>query len=488
MSDTDTNGVSRRNLLTGLGAGAGILGLAGVAPAKAALLPEPETQETYDVVVIGSGLAGCAAALEAASTGARVIVLEKAAASRIGGSSLLAGGTLVVPGEDTTASRAAFIEDFETLCRGRGNSEIFTLMAENATSDIAWLESFGIAIRPIQPRLPTRVWNRFFDNMPALFRTMRERIVEHGGVFAFDTKAKQLVMDERGAVVGVRTVEADGVVDYRASAVVIAAGGYGRNTAMLEAYTDPNGGALGYSGVEWATGDGLTLAQAAGAGLAGMGGIMGVHVAAVDRIETVAAIPAWTVPYAVSINREGRRFVDESFGYVTHGKAVLDQPQQTTTLVFDHTISQVDRVVANLATYSRLGLTVYQADTLDELARQVDLPVEPFLETIAGFNAAIDDNGVASAAVPPKATLASPILTPPFYAFHGLVPSMLLTFGGIMINGRAQVLEPDRRVIPGLFAAGECAGAVFHHDYIGGGALTNCLVMGRIAGREAVTA
>ena len=90
-------------------------------------------------------------------------------------------------------------------------------------------------------------------------------------------------------------------------------------------------------------------------------------------------------------------------------------------------------------------------------------------------------------ATPPKAKLANRIKTAPFYAFSPLVPGVTLTFGAVMIDAEARVLEPDGRVIPGLFAAGEGAGPVFFHDYIGGGSLTNCLVMGRIAGRTAAS-
>ncbi|MDP2062730.1 MAG: FAD-binding protein [Phaeovulum sp.] len=94
------------------------------------------------------------------------------------------------------------------------------------------------------------------------------------------------------------------------------AGGYGGNTALLEAYSDPNAGAMMVRGIKHATGDGLLMAQRAGAGLKGMGGLMALHIAAVDGVETAAGQPARVVPYAISINRDGKRFVDESAGYV----------------------------------------------------------------------------------------------------------------------------------------------------------------------------
>jgi hypothetical protein len=110
------------------------------------------------------------------------------------------------------------------------------------------------------------------------------------------------------------------------------------------------------------------------------------------------------------------------------------------------------------------------------------VPVKPFLETLRTFNAAVK-NETAAGARPPKRRLAYKIAKPTFYAFHRLVPGVTLTFGGLMIDERARVLEADGRVIPGLFAAGEGAGQAFFDDYIGGSALTNCLVIGRIAGR-----
>lgn len=491
MSKSETNGVTRRGLLGGLGAGIGVAGLAALSPAQAALLPEPETSENYDLVIIGSGLTGCAAALEAASRGAKVAVLEKESQSRMGGNSFLAGGSFSLPLSDDPADRLAYVEDYERYTLGRGNSEIFALMAEHIHADVAWLQANGVEVLPAVERPPNRVATATvapgsFVGMPVLFRRMRALFQEQNVDLVFDTKAKQLIMDEAGGVIGVRAVGREGVVDYRARSIVIATGGYAGNSAMLEAYSDPNAGALMVRGIEHATGDGLLMAQAAGAGLKGMGGLMALHIAAVDGVETAAGQPAAVVPYAVSINREGRRFVDESLGYVSHGKAVLGQPGQMTTLVFDQQIRE-SVAEAVIATFNRLGLTVHQSDTLQGLAEQVGLPVDQFVQTIEEFNAAVAD-GAAPSASPPKGALATKIETAPFYAFSPLVPGITLTFGGIMINRRTQVLEADGRVIPGLFAAGEGAGAVFFQDYIGGGSMTNCLVMGRIAGREAATA
>jgi flavocytochrome c len=469
------------------------MGLAALTPVQAALLPEPETSESFDVVVIGSGLAGCAAALEAAESGARVIVLEKASQSRMGGNSFLAGGYFALPDDDSAAARTGFVEDFDQFCLGRGNIDIFELMAANALDDVEWLRSHGVEILPPTNSPTTRVSTAIagpapFAGMPGLFRVMRDRIPALGGRLAFDTKARQLILDGSGAVAGVRASGPDGLVDYMASGgVVIAAGGYAGNTAMLEAYADPNAGALMVRGIKHATGDGLLMAQAAGAGLRGMGGLMSLHIAAVDAVETAAGQPAFAVPYAISVNNEGNRFIDESLGYVAHGKAVLNQPGQTTNLILDQALREVPAVEGVFGTFARLGIAVHQADTIEELAGMIGVPTAQMVETVTAFNAATA-NGTAPDATPPKQALARPIATAPFYAFSPLAPGITLTFGGIMIDTQSRALEADGRVVPGLFAAGEGAGGVFFHDYIGGGSMTNCLVMGRIAGRQAIAA
>jgi succinate dehydrogenase/fumarate reductase flavoprotein subunit len=485
--------LSRRGLLAGMGAGTSALTLATVtgvtlSGAEAAILPEPEQTLDFDVVVIGSGMAGCAAALEAAGAGARVAMLEKAEARWMGGNSLLAGGGFSLPLEPTAAARAAYVEDYANYCLGRGNEAIFRLMADHVEADLDWLRGHGVTFGDPTPWPPSRVKMAivapgFFAGMPNLFRRMGAHLPELGCTVAFETKARQLLLDARGAVVGVRALGPEGVIDYRARSVVVATGGYAGNSQILEAYSDPNAGAMMVRGIKWATGDGHGLAQQAGAGLKGMGGLMALHIAAVDRVETAAGQPAAVVPHAVSLNNNGERFIDESRGYVMHGKAVLDQPGQMTTLIFDQTIRE--KVAEGvIATFNRLGLTVHQADTLADLAAKTGLPADRVEATIAAYNAAVTD-GSAPGAVPPKAQLANRIETPPFYAFSPLVPGITLTFGGIMIDEAARALEADGRVIPGLFAAGECGGAAFFHDYIGGGALTNALVMGRIAGRGA---
>ncbi|MHA7827556.1 MAG: FAD-dependent oxidoreductase [Roseovarius sp.] len=486
MKTSDSKGMNRRAIL----AGAGAMGLAAtITPVEAALLPDPDLAFDFDVIVVGSGMAGAAAALEAAQNGARVVVLEKLTDRRMGGNSLLAGGGFAVPYDDSEEARQAFVEDFIKKGLGRGNDQMYRLFAANGRQDVAWLKENRVEFVSETPQASYRLnmalaapgW---YMGMPDLLKTMRAQIEAAGGEYRFDVKARQLKMGTQGAVVGIRTVGPDGVVDFDAPSVILATGGYAANTQMLQAYSDPAAGALMVRGVDSATGDGHLIAQDAGAGLAGMGGLMALHVAAVDPVETAAGNPFALLPYTVAVNRDGKRYIDESLGYVANGKAVLRQPGQRCALVFGTTVAQSDAAQPTLGTFKRLGIAVTEARSLESLAGAIDVPVRNLVNTIEEYNAAIEDNA-APGLEPPKAALAHEIDGPTYYAIHPLGPGVTLTFGGILIDGRARVLEADKRIILGLFAAGEGAGAPFYDDYVGGGSLINCLVMGRIAGREA---
>ncbi len=477
-------GPTRRGVLTGAGA----MGLSATA-ARAGYLPAPERTEAFDVVVVGAGMAGCAAALQAAEDGARVCVLEKAREARMGGNSALAGGGFAMPPGPGEGARAAFLEDFEKKAQGRGNSDLYEVMAAHAREDVAWLAEHGIDFTDEMRVDPYHVVMAvvapgFYMGMPRALRHLRSRIEERGGSFRFETKAQHLVMNDAGSVEGVRVVGPGGVADLTAPAVVLAAGGYPANTRLLESYSDPNAGALMVRGVPWATGDGLEMARGVGAGWKGMGGVMALHVAAVDPVETAAGNPFSLLPHAISVNREGQRFIDETRGYVAHGKAVLEQPGQRAALVFDEKIAELPAAESTLGTFRRLGIDVKSAGSLADLARAIEVPPEALEDTVTRYNAAAKE-GRADGLEPPKSDYAHVVEGPTYHALYPLAPGVTLTFGGLMIDTSARVLEADERVIPGLFAAGEGAGHAFFNDYVGGGALTNCLVMGRIAGRRA---
>jgi succinate dehydrogenase/fumarate reductase flavoprotein subunit len=269
--------------------------------------------------------------------------------------------------------------------------------------------------------------------------------------------------------------------------VIIAAGGYGANREMLESFVDPDADEMMVRGVKSATGDGLVMAHEAGAMWVNMGGMASVHVAAVSPKNTSAGNPFMAVAYTVGINKDGKRYIDESLGYVANGKATMKQPGQTVALIFDEELKKQPGVATAVKQFAGLGIDIVEAGSLSELASKIGAPAAALEQTIADFNAAVKD-GKALDAKPPKTAFAYKIASPKFYAFYPLMPGITLTFGGIKINEKAQAQEADGTVIPGLYAAGECAGGLYYDDYIGGASLANCLVMGRIAGQEAAAA
>jgi flavocytochrome c len=481
--------VTRRNFLKSVGTGIGVATLGGFEVAEASLLPKPAAFEKHDVVVIGTGLSGMVAALSAKSQGADVVVLDKMPQDKSGGSSMRAAGMLAVPADVTQKARDEYYEDFMKKDMGKANAEFTRVLADQSLETVEWLKSQGLDFLPPVGiagfRLKGAVFAPgLFQGVPKNLAKMVDSFQSKDGKIVFDSKAKQLIMDTNGAVVGVRVAQANGLKDYMAKSVVIASGGYSANKQLLQQWVDPDANSMIVRGVPWATGDGLTMASEAGAALVDFGGMQSIHVAAVSPQNPAAGNPFTAVPYFVCVNQAGKRYIDESLGYVANGKAAIKQPGQSISMIFDEEIKTQPGVATALKQYQALKLSFLEASSLDELAAKIDVPAAALKQTIAEFNASIQD-GKALKANPPKTAFAYPIATPKFYAFSPMVPAVTLTFGGIRTNTSAQALEADGRVIPGLYAAGECAGGLFYDDYIGGGSIANCAVFGRIAGREA---
>jgi flavocytochrome c len=482
--------VSRRQFLQGLGVGAGVLSVGGTLDfANAALYPKASKSEKHNVVVIGTGLSGFCAALQAKMDGADCVIIDKMPENQYGGNSKLSAGLIAIPADNTPKAKDEYYEDFMKKNMGKGSPEITRLLADQSLEGVDWLKSLGVEY-PAPIGVPGYRVKAvvappgIFRGMPKMLETLKGNFIKKGGKIFYDTKAKQLILDDRGKVVGVRALTPKGLRDYMADAVVIATGGYAANKQYLESFVDPDADDMMVRGVTWATGDGHAMAQEAGAGLVGMGGLAALHIAAVSPKNTSAGNPFMAVALCLGINRDGKRYVDESKGYVANGKATMKQPGQTVALVFDEEIKKQAGIGTTIKQFQGLGLEVVEADTLEALAGKINVPPAQLVKTITEFNNAVKD-GKAPGAIPPKEGLAYKVEKPKFYAIYPLVPGITLTFGSIKTNGKAQVLEADGRVIAGIYAAGECAGGLFYDDYVGGGSLANCLVTGRIAGRQA---
>ncbi|MCX7982319.1 MAG: FAD-dependent oxidoreductase [Syntrophales bacterium] len=483
---------NRREFIRCVGFGAGLFTLGKLDWAEAALLPQAKRKEKYDVVVVGTGLAGMAAAVAAQEKGARVCLLEKLPEGQDGGNSRLAGGFIAITKDKSQGAKEEYVKDFMKKSMGKGNLALTKILADQSLEAVDWLKGLGLEFTDPVTVAGYNVKNVIFkpgpyQGMPKGLATLKSIFIQKGGKIFFATKAKQLILNDAGTVAGVRAQDAQGLKDFQAKAVILATGGYSANKEMLEMFVDPNADDMMVRGLKVLTGDGHLMAREAGAMWVNMGGMVSLHVAAVSPKNTAAGNPFMAIAYTVGINKEGNRYIDESLGYVANGKAAMRQPGQTVAMIFDENIKKQPGVTAAVQQFTRLGIEIVEAESLAELAAKIDVPSANLEKTISEFNANVA-NGAAPGAKPPKSAFAFKIETPKFYAFYPLVPGITITFGGIKINEHAQALEPDGKVIPGLYAAGECAGGLFYEDYIGGASLANCLVMGRIAGYHAALA
>ncbi|NLG69131.1 MAG: FAD-dependent oxidoreductase [Firmicutes bacterium] len=413
--------------------------------ARAAFVGGMPRTEAFDVVVIGTGMAGLTAAREAAEQGARVAVLEKQPRPLFGGNSLLAGGIFCMPMADTPEARQAFVDEIMKKSGYRTDKALTEDLANRVLGDIDWLVAHGVELTDPAPQAPYKVHARtckpaMYKGMPKALGTLMAAAEGNGVHFYFSTKASELLVDAAGRVVGVRALTSKGFVDFRARATIIATGGFAGNRQMLEQWVGPTADEGVVRGVKWATGDGHRMASEVGALLIHMGGTETVHVAATHPKNPASANPFAVLPYTLGINKLGRRYVDESLGYVAHGKAVMNQPGAQAALVFDQGVADMNEGRAVLELFASLGIEVLKAPTLEELAAKIEVPADALRETVEAFNAAVS-------------------------------------------NGQA--LDPDGTPIKGLYAAGECVGGYYLDDYVGGASLSRCLVDGRVAGRNA---
>lgn len=523
-------------------AGADVDALRAVEVAKA---EAGETVEkTVDVVVVGAGGAGMAAAAAAAENGATVLVLEKTAAA--GGNTLASGlamnaadpemlGTMdTLNGQintleavlsydeadfgafaDTLTALKQQIADYlagdtskafdsvewhiiQTYLGGKrtdvngnlieGSYDLISTMCQNSLDTYHWLgETVGIALSDTITSPVGSLWLRGhnFETKQGVFTSSIDYVTAHGGEFLYETRAEHLIMDG-GSVRGVTATMTDGTeVVVHADAVILTTGGFGANEEMVREYNTywpaiPEG--IKTTCVASATGDGIFLALEAGAALVDMGltQLMPTASAITGQLADGLLVPS---QYYMFVNQEGNRFVNEYAERDTLAFAALSQ----TGGIFYH-IADQDMIptLQNKATQEDVDAMVekgimYKADTLEELAALIGCPAENLIASVEKYNSYVD------AGVDPdfgKGVFGTKIQTAPYYAVIEK-PSVHHTMGGVRINTNAEAISETGDVIPGLYAAGEVTGGIHAGNRLGGNAIADCMVYGRIAGTNA---
>lgn len=457
----------------------------------------------YDVIVIGGGGAGMSAAIEASKAGARVALLE--AGMRLGGSTALAGGLFYAA--NTPQQHALGVEDSaEAMVR-----EVLALNGETTTPEVvrrlaiegpeamAWLHSLGVEFPPERLSSPNgRSVPRAHEPVgfgAQIAECLDAELHRHPVDVALKTRVEHLVTAPDGSVTGVR-VSGENI---SCKAVVIATGGYGGSLEWVQRMLPKARGAgdwVWHVGNATNRGDGLAMGEAVGADIRGQDSALllvtpGFH----KDFEVIG--PDW----ALMVSTRGERFLREDGPYWELAEAIEAQAEPRAFYVFDRRLFEeakphprvLEALAAGTITVSYVPKVfeeqlkkgrVLEAPSIAALAAKIGTDAAMLERTIARYNDLAERGEDADFGKAPASL--KPIARAPFYAIEVRPAILVVTGGGLPIDGQARVQSKSGKPIAGLFAAGETTGNVYGRYYVGSGyAIASAITYGRIAGREA---
>ena len=436
---------------------------------------------TVDLLVLGGGMAGCAAAVRAAQDGASVVLAEKSAA--IGGSAAYAGFVWSAPTADVMRSV---------------NPDADPALSSRLVSDyddaIDWLRSLGVEVG----KAVTVVGygrGRAVDTANFLLtceRTLREA---DGCDVLLGARTERLLLED-GRVEGARVIDGAGDVrEIRARSTLLATGGFGGDPELRAELIHPQARDLTLRANRDSVGDGLRLGRSAGAAFgarnAGFyGHLIPSRIAYTNPYE-FATLTFYHSEHGVLLNLEGRRFCDETIADHVSPMHLLEQPEARALLIYDQHVHDqwmmrpyvegVEPVDKFQLAYRR-GARCAVAEDFDEFAELPDewgYPGPAVLQSLRDFNGQC----ATGRPWPGRTNDARPLTEPPYYVIE-VIPAITFSFGGLLIDPQARVLDEAGAPIPGLLAAGADTGGVFVRAYAGG--LANALVFGLQAAATAL--
>ena len=485
-----------------------------------------------DVVVIGAGGAGMTAAMTAADAGQKVVILESQA--MVGGNSARATGGMnaakTVYQDENEFDQAAGVEktlataaekyadnetitalaktvseqwaayqanptgyfdsvelmELDTMVGGKGinDPELVKTLCEGTADAIDWLDENGITLHNVSSfggasvkriHRPVNAEGKTVSVGSYMIPLLEENCEKAGVQMMLNTTATEILTDDNGAAVGIKATGASGeTITINAKAVVLTTGGFGANLDMVVEYKPELKGFM-TTNAPGILGQGIKMAQAIGADTVDM-----------DQIQIHPTVEANTAALiteglrgdgAVLINAEGKRFIDEVGTRDVVSAAEIAQTGSYSWLVVDQAMVDASSVIQG---YIKKGYTV-TGETYEELGKAMGVDEAAFAETMNTWNGYVEAKNDPDFG---RTSFANKLDTAPYYAIK-VTAGVHHTMGGLKINTNTEVLNENGEVIPGLFAAGEVTGGVHGANRLGGNAVADFTVFGRIAGAAA---
>ncbi|MBM6837226.1 flavocytochrome c [Clostridium saudiense] len=439
--------------------------------------------KSADIVIIGAGGAGMSAAMQAVQNGAtNVVILEKM--PQTGGNTIRTTGGMNAAATDLQAAEGIedsvelMIEDTMKGGKNLNDPELVKVLAEKSADAVKWVNENGGDLSEVGmfggasvKRIHKPTGGSAVG--PMLVKMFNENMDKLNIPVLLETKAEKIIVED-GKIAGVKASNKDGEFTIDCKAVVLATGGFAGNAEMVVEY-NPSLAGFGTTNHAGATGDGIAMAKE-----------LGVQLVDIEQIQTHPTVhPETQTMYteavrgngAILVNKEGKRFVNELLTRDVVSEAILAQTDKESYIIFDQNVRDG---LSAIEKYIAAGI-IYEADTIEGLAEQIGIDATTLKETMdtyAGYQAAGNDAEFG------RESMEEPLTTAKYYA--GLcAPAVHHTMGGVKINTNTEVLKEDGTAIPGLFAAGEVTGGVHGANRLGGNAVTDIVVFGRIAGENA---
>lgn len=499
----------------------------------------------YDIVVVGAGAAGTAAALAASEQSQHVLLLEKTASPM--GAGTLAGGLFAAESDlqkdaGKTVSKEWLYDQYLHSSSGYMNSLLVRTIIDESSETVNWLIENGCKLNLVDAGtgasyehigMPTTL-HGYDEGGTVAITKLIESFKNNGGTVMFSTPATDLLKDANGKVVGVTARKADGTeLKINAKAVVLATGGYGGNEEMLRKYLGAN---YTFGEISSNKGDGIQMAWKAGADELGIGSTQYFWQTFSPEsfgnlIETLGddwfGLTAFTFYPHLRVNALGQRFSDETTvsNFAIHGAQIHMQPQQIEYLVLDSSVLDQIATEGYVSIEDHYGIwegnrqfymefnepndtdtlmkaertptdyrplldaaldtgVVFKADSLEALAKKIDVDSNTFVNSVSQYNHAIE-TGHDELFFSDVSRLI-PVQSGPYYAIK-FTARNLTTLGGVKINEKIQAVDENSMPIEGLYVAGADAGGMYGMSYVDfeGGTLGFAYTSGRLAGENA---